>query len=228
MVKHVSEAFKYAKQKDLSSKEISKTFPVPRASEVDPDDWIDFNSIDDLENKMNDLIRPPREDIQSERDEEKMMAMDQVLEGLEKFVSGSGDLEGVSSMPQATLVPKRSEMAINENVYLTILHRILLNEPSDVRFDDIVASSDMNTPKENCGDDLLKYFSKEDLDWDDDAEAGGEMKAIMVSTLFTLINMIICVLLHLLLTNVLSPLLESNGRAAFKCGLGQAVQSSRS
>jgi hypothetical protein len=201
VIKHVLEAFKYAKKKDLSSKEISKIFPVPRASEVDPDDWIDLNSIDELENKMNEVIRPPREGVaDNDRDEEKMMAMDRVLEGLEKFVSGSGDLEGVSSTSQAapSLNPSGGEgMVINENVYLTILHRMLLNDPSAVRFDDIVASSDTDVPNENCGD-LLKYFSKEDLDWDDDdalrSEDGGEMKAIMVrTTLLTLRNVIVFV-----------------------------------
>jgi hypothetical protein len=73
---------------------------------------------------------------------------------------------------------------------------MLLNDPSDVRFDDIVASSDTDVPNENCGD-LLKYFSKEDLDWDDDdalmSEDGGEMKAIMVRTTLLTLKKFDCV-----------------------------------
>lgn len=182
------EALKYAKKKDLSSQEIKKAYPVPRANEVDPDDWIDMDSIDDIENKMNELVRPLRANYTVERDDEKMTAMNRMMEGLEVFVSGVSDVEGVSSAREAAQFSENRRgkgIEINENVYLTVLHRILQDDGNHIRFDDIAVSSDGDKGKEGS-DDLLRYFSKEDLDWDlnnndTTSSSDGEMEAIMVS-----------------------------------------------
>jgi hypothetical protein len=179
---------KYAKKKDLSSQEINKAFPVPRANEVDPDDWIDMDSIDDIENKMNELVRPLRADCTVESDDEKLTVMNRMMKGLEVFVSGVSDVEGVSSATEAAQYSENSRgkgIEINENVYLTILHRILQDDGNHIRFDDIAVSSDGDEGKEGS-DDLLRYFSKEDLDWnldnnDTSSTSDGEMEAIMVS-----------------------------------------------
>jgi hypothetical protein len=56
IAKHVQEASKFAKKRELINKDTAGDFPVPRADQVDADDWIDLDSMDDLEHKMNSIV----------------------------------------------------------------------------------------------------------------------------------------------------------------------------
>ena len=41
--------------------QVSRDFPPPRASDVDSDKWIDMESIDDLELRMKNIVRPQKD-----------------------------------------------------------------------------------------------------------------------------------------------------------------------
>lgn len=180
MTQHVSDACKFARKKNYSSNDVLKMFPIPRDCDVDSDDWIDLNSIDDLEKKLLDITKISHLNVKStkESDETQMRAMETLANHMETFIEGSSDVKGVSSeMKEATEF-------VNSEVYLKILHRVLKENPSTVRFDDITV-----TPKEgtetNESSELLKYFSEEDLNWDIDESGYGvdeEMVDLMVST----------------------------------------------
>jgi len=198
---HILEASKYARKKELNSRDIATTFPVPRASEVDSDEWIDFDSMDDLENKMNEIIGVSMHKDAKDDEEKHMLGMNEMLNGLQKFVSGKSDIEGVSSDINIAAPGRRKghddeSIHINGDIYLEILHRTLKNDANDLRFDDISGSAG-NQMSTDDSSDLLKYFSREDLDSDEDSvdetgssenefndrETDMSMKELMVSNL---------------------------------------------
>jgi hypothetical protein len=182
VAQHVLDAFKIAKKKNLASNEILRLFPIPRDSEVDSDDWIDVNSIDDLEEKLKDITKFTDWKTRSKNDEEeiKLRAMDTLAQGVNTFIEGSSDLlEGISSDEKR----KTDGLAVNSEICMKILHRVLSENPTNLRFDDLAPPGVQKHALES--NDLLKFFSKEDFDWDDDEgmnDIDEDMKGIMVST----------------------------------------------
>ena len=159
--------------------------------------------MDDLEHKMNSIVGASASMKQSTAnandDGKDLTAMDSMMEGLEKFVSGSSDIRGVTSDGVNPDESKQEEkdsgdIHIDERVYLEILQRTLkVSDAKDLRLDDIVPSTrseKRSVPSKDAGfsSDLLKYFSNDDLDFDgdtvDDADFGETdlaMKELMVS-----------------------------------------------
>lgn len=161
VAQHLSDAFKFARKKNVDSNDLLRLFPIPRDSQVDSDDWLDVNSIDDLELKMKDITKFSNWKKPSDHEDElKLQAMDTLAQGVQTFIKGSSDLlKGVSSGDKQD----NSEFSLNSQVYLMILHRVLQEDPTNLRLDDL-STVIPNQAHESA--DLLKFFSKEDLDWD--------------------------------------------------------------
>jgi hypothetical protein len=182
VAQHVLDAFKYARKKYLNSNDILRMFPIPRNSEVDSDDWIDVNSVDDLEEKMKDITKFSDWKATSTKNENesKLRAMDTLAQGVQTFIEGSSDLlKGISSVEKQM---EKDDLVLNSQVYMKILHRVLREDSANLRLDDI--SPDIEN-QEHESTDLLNFFSNEDFDWDDDEGMHGideNMEGIMVST----------------------------------------------
>jgi hypothetical protein len=106
--------------------------------------------------------------------------MDALAQGVNTFIEGSSDLlEGISSDE------KRMEtggLAVDSEIYMKILHRVLSENPTNLRFDDLAPPGVQKHALESY--DLLKFFSKKDFDWDDDEgmnDIDEDMKGIVVS-----------------------------------------------
>ena len=188
MAQHVCDAIKFARKKDISSHDILQQFPTPRSCDVDSDDWIDLNSMDDLERKMNEITKFSNSNPTgtTTNDDAKLQEMDKLVQGVEKFIGGSSDLlKGVSfERMQQSDEENSDKIVINSRVFLNILQKVLKYDTETLRFDDVLISSEDRTQK-NESVELLKFFSEEDLDWDNDDASSIDndehMKAIMVS-----------------------------------------------
>ena len=194
LTKHINEASKYARKKELSSRDISQNFPVPRAHEVDSDEWIDMKSTDDLEHKMKEIVGNSLPSLSGntnltgskdkDSDETKMAVMNEMMDGLQKFVAGSSDIRGVSSESKLDRAKQiginnaeeeinSSEIFINERIYLQLLQRMLTTDAENLKFDDILGTGDeeeetrANIANDDSSD-LMKYFSNEDLHFNDE------------------------------------------------------------
>ena len=174
--KHLIEASKFAQKKEAKSLDATKDFPIPRADEVDSDEWIDMDSMDHLEFKMKDLVGSGLANAQAD-DEKKMLAMDTIMGGLEKFVSGTSDINGVASESRDPSVQRAEEddsheVKFDEDVFFTIFHRVLkVENPKKLHVDDIVRSNSDGTRQHDSNGndmspDLSNYFSNADLNFD--------------------------------------------------------------
>jgi len=183
---HIQDALKCVRKEELSSRDIAKTFPMPRASEVDSDEWIDFDSMDQLEMKMNEIVGTSlNEDTKSDgaskntdEKEKRLLGMDNMLKGLEKFVTGESDVKGVHTVEangqSLSGDDKASHLDIDGRIYFKILHKALKTDDDDeVYLDDLVASNENGRGDDDS--DLLNYFSKEDLAFEDEEEMGEEV-----------------------------------------------------
>ncbi len=191
-MQHLSESMKYAKKKeqDSSRGDISKLFPFPRASEVDSDEWIDLDSVDELEMRMRELVDiPPMatdgsvdsrkvkvhaqaqdSNINGGKEDRSILGMNAMLGNLEKFVDGKSDIEGVvtstsSSSKVNNLKSQQQGKGLNNidsGVVLQIVHQTLKSDSNDICLDGIVPS---NSIIQSNTDDkgLLQYFSEKDL-----------------------------------------------------------------
>ncbi len=183
----------YARKRERSNKEGTGDFSVPRADEVDADDWIDLDSIDELEHVMNGIAGTSmnKDTIKDQHDGEKIMVMDAMMNSLEKFVSGSSDVRGITSDTTNSIgkdadTCKTIDVEIDEEVYLQILQKAFnLGDLEELCLDDIITSREITSDNSS---ELLKYFSDDDMDYEsgtfDDGGRGvtdTEMKKLMVS-----------------------------------------------
>ena len=99
----------------IDKTEVSRDFPPPRASDVDSDNWIDMQSIDDLELRMKNIVRPQK--VDNESIDENIAALNDLMDGIENFVSLSSDVAGVSTRSKQ---PKHvdTKIQIKEQVFL--------------------------------------------------------------------------------------------------------------
>jgi len=170
----ISDVFnRSVKQEQSSSCDLYQRFPMPKASDVDSDDWIDFHSIDELEAKMSDITTS---DVTSTRrledsdkivqkntltDDEKMMKMNNLFETFDNFIGKESDVGGIYTKKDKS---NEGSMDINSSAYLFILRKALkLKANEQLNLDDL--SADELKDKE-----LLSFFSEKDLDMDTDSD----------------------------------------------------------
>lgn len=163
--------------------EVSRDFPPPRASDVDSDKWIDMESIDDLELRMKNIVRPQK-DV-NENNDENVAALNDLMDGLENFVSISSDIGGVSMRSKE---PKHvnTKIEIKEQVFFSILKGSLEPGFPDFNFQGIGTQERMKETLEH-------YFSNEDLEFDDDHENEIDVQMEEVMVCSTKIIWMICI-----------------------------------
>lgn len=166
-------------KQDLSSSELSSSFPFPLVEDVDSDAWIDLTSIDELEAKMSEMIGISTPKSNNKQDtatvetmgrDGELKELDHVMTGLESFVQNKSDIEGVSTNAPTTFTYQQFDpKKVSPKVFLSLFHDVLKAEssPGDIpnTTSDFVLSAQTSNDKE-----LLKYFSQEDLNFDDDID----------------------------------------------------------
>jgi hypothetical protein len=168
----ISDVFnRCAKQEENSLCDLHEKFPMPRASDVDSDDWIDFHSIDQLEAKMNDITTSDgtsrlkdTDNINAKNlkeDDEKMMKMNNLFQAFDNFIGGKSDIGGISTMNNEA---KERSMDIDSSAYLCILRNALKLKVGEQLNLDELSAGDFNDKE------LLSFFSKEDLEIDTESE----------------------------------------------------------
>lgn len=180
---HVKNALSKIRKQDLSSLDISSLFPFPLVEDVDSDSWIDLRSIDELETKMSELTgisqqvenddRKASADIKLGR-ETDLKDMNNMMAGLESFVNTKSAIEGISTKTNGLTSPRISDhpklfnpMEISPKIFLSMFHKVLEAESHD----GISNIFEINDTVDSSNDEeLLKYFSREDLDFDDRME----------------------------------------------------------
>lgn len=167
--------------------EVSRDFPPPRASDVDSDKWIDMESIQDIELQMKNIVHPQKD--ANENNDENVAALNDLMDGLENFVSMSSDIAGVSTTAKQ---PKHvnAKIDIEEQVFFSILKRSLEPGFPDFNFQGI-------GNEEIIKETLEDYFSNEDIEFDDNYEnkIDVQMEEVMVcSAKMKLMKCLICFL----------------------------------
>lgn len=148
---------------------------MPRVSDVDSDDWIDFHSFDELEAKMNDIATSDKssklkdsDNMKEETitdDDERMMKMNNLFQAFDKFIDGKSDIGGISTVQnEVNEIPTD----IDSSAYLFILQKALKLKVGERLDLDELSADDFNDTE------LLAFFSKEDLDMDTNSESNEE------------------------------------------------------
>lgn len=172
----ISDVFnRCVKQEQNSSCNLYERFPMPRVSDVDSDDWIDFHSFDELEAKMNDIATSDKssklkdsDNMKEETitdDDERMMKMNNLFQAFDKFIDGKSDIGGISTVQnEVNEIPTD----IDSSAYLFILQKALKLKVGERLDLDELSADDFNDTE------LLAFFSKEDLDMDTNSESNEE------------------------------------------------------
>ena len=191
---HVQDTIrKIQPEKDsLTSIDISKRFSYPRADDVDGDSWIDFNSINELDKEMenvvdksgarkndNESLKKDKNysvrndnDVKNEVDSDHGQ-IDNVLNGLNKFIDGESQVEGIATLKNQDIQSEvqyegiecdfQEKIKINPLLLFQKLNGVL-NSKSSLALDlSKSRSSEIVENLQTDQTDLKHYFCKNDM-----------------------------------------------------------------
>lgn len=182
VITHIRETLQKIRKEEFTSNGILKEFPRPRIHDVDSDSWVDMDSIDAFENKMNNTVRNGTSQTKM-RDEVLMGThnidknknknqshgsdnIEAVLNGLQSFIKNDSGAEGVvmgtnGDAPYPGTKSHRTQghgpKSVSDKIQINC--RVFI----DTLYNSMSEHSAMkiNTEDDN---DLLQYFSRADLE----------------------------------------------------------------
>jgi len=197
---HIQETLQRIQKEETTSKGILHKFPLPRICDVDSDSWVDMNSIDALENKMNDVTRNGISQIKLQADlsvdgdiglgshgtknnvnDPQSHGSDNInamLSGLQSFMKSNSGAEGIvtgskGDAPHShTGSYRKKTSAIGPK---SVLEKIHINR--HVFVDTLYNTVSGHSADKTCVKDdneLLRYFSRADLDVLDEEDSSSD------------------------------------------------------
>lgn len=184
----IRETLQKIKREEAGSKGNRISFPIPRANDVDSDSWIDLESIDILESKMKDVVHKERTTTFPSKDSllyDRFINDDKVVRRDEN-INNKTNIQSLSNEETNAIFEKRKygdegvkignkkershgDTSMNRS-QVKVVHQKDINDEIQINPRDFIHTL-YNVMKANDGqasmkqdDELLQYFSREDLE----------------------------------------------------------------
>ena len=172
---HIRDTYRQAK-KHIDRKE-SYFFPSVLSENVDSDHWVDFHSFDALEEKMNEITNGQSDNAFKQNDKsigKNVEDVQALISLLEYFVDGKSDIRGIATDTAES--GERDGVYVDSTSFVNVLHTTLKSEEKGFTSGNIVDAPGQIV--EGFDLELLRLFSKHDLDLDGHLSVDGEGEGV--------------------------------------------------
>ena len=160
---HIKDTYRQA-QKQIDENG-SCYFPSLLTEDVDSDHWVDFHSFEALEIKMHEIMNGKSDNTLKWNEKSTGKTVEDVqavVNLLEYFVDGKSDVRGITTDTAGSA--ERDEVNVDSTSFVHVLRTVLKSKEEIFTIGHIVDSS--GRKDEELDRDLLRLFSKDDLDLD--------------------------------------------------------------